>query len=365
MNFEFSEDQLQLRDEIRRFMASESPFTVNRSILEGNETHSQHVWNGMQALGIQSIMLPESCGGFGLGALELCIAAEEIGRQLSPVPALGTLYLVQQALLQLEESDLRNQLLAATGEGQIATLAANFDTLDTIDCQFDGHTLTGSVGVVHNATEASHFIVLAQQGNTPVLVHCPRDSSLTTKPLDLIDNSCSAGSLVLNNTPATVLSSGENVLSVVATTLDRAACLMSFEQLGAADSALEMASAFARERVAFGRVIGSYQGIKHKLVDGYTLNQLARVHCYYAAWALASEPKQLAKASASALISSSKALQYAAKENIQTHGGMGYTWEMDCHLFFKRSRHYAVALGAMQGWQKQLSQQLQRQLAQS
>jgi alkylation response protein AidB-like acyl-CoA dehydrogenase len=133
----------------------------------------------------------------------------------------------------------------------------------------------------------------------------------------------------------------------------RAAILVAFEQLGGADAALEMSVAYARERKAFGRTIGSYQGIKHKLADIYTVNQLARAHCYYGAWALTADSvstetaPELALAAASARVSASEAYSMAAQESIQVHGGMGYTWELDCHLHYRRARMLAVELGGV------------------
>ena len=145
----------------------------------------------------------------------------------------------------------------------------------------------------------------------------------------------------------------------------RAAILLAFEQLGGADAALEMAAHYARERKAFGRAIGSYQGIKHKLADMYTANQLARVHCYYGAWALDADARSgadgdsaLGIAAAAARVSATQAYSLAAQENLQTHGGMGYTWDSDCHLHYRRARHHALVLGSVHHWREQLSSHL-------
>lgn len=356
MNFEFSEDQLQFRQEIRRFMVNEAPLSKTRAILESSEHLDRTVWQSMQAMGIQNIMSPEQCGGFGLGAYELCISAEEIGRQLAPIPSLGCLYLAQQLLLQCEPSNIRDDALSKIGEGSIGCLVVNLDDHASTDIQLADNMLTGTNELVHNANEADLFICHAKdsQGNQYITLSY-RDTSMNTRALSLLDNSCSAGTVTLTQTPALILASGDDCNKILKRCLNHAAILMSFEQLGAADSALETATRYASERSAFGRIIGSYQGIKHKLVDAYTLNQLARVHCYYAAWAMASSPDDVSKAAATAIISSSKAMSFIAKENIQTHGGMGYTWEMDCHLYLKRSRHYAVALGPETHWQQQLS----------
>jgi alkylation response protein AidB-like acyl-CoA dehydrogenase len=141
---------------------------------------------------------------------------------------------------------------------------------------------------------------------------------------------------------------------------DRAAVLLAFEQCGGADRCLEMAKAYALERYAFGRPIASYQAIKHKLADIYVKNELARSNSYYGAWALNTGAAELPLAAAAARIAASEAFWFAAKENIQTHGGIGFTWEMDCHLFYKRSRQLALVAGAPRAWKERLVSHLER-----
>jgi alkylation response protein AidB-like acyl-CoA dehydrogenase len=136
--------------------------------------------------------------------------------------------------------------------------------------------------------------------------------------------------------------------------LDRAAILMAFEQLGGADVCLEMAKDYALNRYAFGRKIGSFQAIKHKLADMYVGNELARSNAYYGAWALSTNAAELPEAAAGARISATDAYHFASKENIQTHGGMGFTWELDCHLYYRRAKLLGLALGATRGWKDRL-----------
>jgi alkylation response protein AidB-like acyl-CoA dehydrogenase len=136
--------------------------------------------------------------------------------------------------------------------------------------------------------------------------------------------------------------------------LDRAAVLMAFEQLGGADVCLEMAKDYALNRYAFGRKIGSFQAIKHKLADMYVGNELARSNSYYGAWALSTNAAELPEAAASARIAATDAFHFASKENIQTHGGMGFTWELDCHLYYRRAKLLGLSLGASRGWKDRL-----------
>ncbi|HEY5009235.1 MAG TPA: acyl-CoA dehydrogenase family protein, partial [Caulobacteraceae bacterium] len=145
--------------------------------------------------------------------------------------------------------------------------------------------------------------------------------------------------------------------------MDRAAVLLAFEQLGGADRSLEMAKAYALERYAFGRQIGSYQAIKHKLADIYVKNELARSNAYYGAWALNAGAAELPVAASAARVAASEAFWFASKENIQTHGGMGFTWEVDAHLYYRRSRQLALVAGAPAVWKERLVSQLERRNA--
>ena len=139
---------------------------------------------------------------------------------------------------------------------------------------------------------------------------------------------------------------------------DRAAVLTAFEQVGGAERAMEMARDYALERYAFGRPIGSFQAIKHKLADMYVAVTLARSNCYYGAWALAGNAVELPEAAAAARVSATQASQLCVKENIQVHGGMGFTWEFDCHLYYRRAHLLALTLGGLTHWQDRLIDQL-------
>jgi alkylation response protein AidB-like acyl-CoA dehydrogenase len=154
--------------------------------------------------------------------------------------------------------------------------------------------------------------------------------------------------LTFENVPAEILpGDGWPALERV---LERAAVLTAFEQVGLAQACLDMAVAFAMERHAFGRPIGSFQAIKHKLADVYVATELARSNAYFGAWALGAEAADLPLAAASARVSATEAAWFAAKENIQTHGGIGFTWEMDCHLYYRRAKLLALTLGSAPWW---------------
>ncbi|MDH3644367.1 MAG: acyl-CoA dehydrogenase family protein, partial [Gammaproteobacteria bacterium] len=141
---------------------------------------------------------------------------------------------------------------------------------------------------------------------------------------------------------------------------DRAAVLFAFEQLGGAKSALDRAVGYAQERFAFGRPIGSFQALKHMMADMYVAMKLAESNCYYAAWALDTDSEDLPLAAATARVSATQAYQLCSRDNIQVHGGMGFTWEFDCHLYYRRSNYLALELGGLTDWENKLVDALPR-----
>ena len=181
--------------------------------------------------------------------------------------------------------------------------------------------------------------------------------------LQSIDPSRPQARIVFDNAAAVPLGTAGQSAAALRRVLDRAAVLVAFEQIGGADAALAMATDYAKLRHAFGRPIGSFQAIKHKLADMYTRNELARSNAYYAAWALDSSDADLPLAAAAARVAASEAYEYAAKENIQTHGGIGATWEADMHLHYRRSRLLMLMLDSPPQWRQRLVAQLERRVA--
>ena len=169
-----------------------------------------------------------------------------------------------------------------------------------------------------------------------------------------LDFSRGHAAIDFNNAKAELLGGEGAGWAAVESLLDRAAVLFAWEQVGLADAALNQARDYAMGRYAFGRSIASYQAIKHKLAGMYVKNTLARSNCYYGAWALDSDSSELALAAATARVGSIQASVHAAEENVQTHGGMGFTWEFDCHLYYRRSNYLTLALGGLTVWEDKL-----------
>ena len=205
---------------------------------------------------------------------------------------------------------------------------------------------------------ANFFVVSAKNGSNVglYLVDASSEGVAVTEQSTL-DPSRSHASVTFDNTPCTELKSDwSDVLNL----LDRAAVLFSFEQLGGAEACMDMAKEYAMGRYAFGRSIASFQAIKHKLADMFIAVELARSNCYYGAWALSTDAPELPTAAATARVSASQAYHECSKENIQTHGGMGFTWEFDCHLYYRRCRQLAANIGSQAVWKDKLISSLER-----
>jgi alkylation response protein AidB-like acyl-CoA dehydrogenase len=168
-----------------------------------------------------------------------------------------------------------------------------------------------------------------------------------------VDPTRNTATITFDQAPAEALGSGDG-WKQLETIHNRAAVLMAFEQLGGAEAALDMAIAYAKERFAFGRPIGSFQGLKHMMADMYVALKLAESNCFYAAWALSTNSDDLPLAAATARVSATQAFQLCSRDNIQVHGGMGFTWEFDCHLYYRRSNYLTLALGGLSVWEDKL-----------
>ena len=363
MNFEFSADQMQLKDIARKFLEKEESVKRARNVLEGEESFDEDLWSQIIEMGFTATAIPEEYGGLGLGYLELCVIAEELGRSLAPTPFSSSVYLATEAILNLGDDSVKQNFLPglASGEkiGAFAHSESNTSPTEAnIKCSFSGGTLSGTKIAVVDGDIANVLVVSANNGSSVGLYLIDTDSAeveITTQPT--LDPSRSHASLTFNNTAAIELKSDwSDVLSL----LDRAAVLFSFEQLGGAEACMDMAKDYAMGRYAFGRSIASFQAIKHKLADMFIAVELARSNCYYGAWALSTDAPELPTAAATCRVSASQAYHECSKENIQTHGGMGFTWEFDCHLYYRRCRQLAANIGSQAIWKDKLIGSLER-----
>ncbi len=371
MNFDFSDDQKLLKEQARKFLAEKCPSKAVRAVLEGEQGHDRALWQAIAEMGWLGTIIPETYGGLGLGYLELCVVAEELGRVLASVPFSSTVYLFAEALLAAGSEEQKSRLLPKIAEGALIGAFARAEgpgavTPKSIRTSFRSGKLSGTKTAVADGMDADFAVVLARTSDEPgeralglVLVDL-KAAGVTRRAQDSIDPSRKHAEIIFTDAPAEPLGKPGEGWSNASRVLDRAAIMTAFEQVGAADVCLAMAKDYALNRYAFGRPIASYQAIKHKLADMYVNNELARSNAYYGAWALSTEAPELPLAAAAARVSATQAFDYAAKENIQTHGGVGFTWEFDCHLYYKRSRELALSLGPQRLWKDKLVSALER-----
>jgi alkylation response protein AidB-like acyl-CoA dehydrogenase len=369
MNFDFSDDLKLLKDEARKFLDDKaSPATVRR-ILEGPDGYDRALWAEMAAMGWTGSSIPEAHGGAGLGALGLCVLAEEIGRSLAPVPFASTLYFAAEALMAGGSDAQQAAWLPRIARGEaIGTFALaegpGKATPKRIRTTFRNGVLNGEKLPVPDGMAADLAVVVAQTERGVGLVLADLSHpGVTRAHIDTLDESRKQARLAFKDVPAELLGAPGDGERLLATVEQRAAILLAFEQVGGAQRCLEMARDYALERYAFGRPIGSFQAIKHKLADVYVATELARSNAYYGAWALSKNAPQLAVAAATARVSANEAFWLASKENIQVHGGMGYTWAFDCHLYYRRAKSLAVANGSTRLWKERLVAELESQNA--
>jgi alkylation response protein AidB-like acyl-CoA dehydrogenase len=367
MNFDFSDAQKMLKTQARDFLKNACPTTVPRRILDGNEPYAAELWKGIVDLEFTGISIPEQYGGIGYGYLELCCVAEELGRAVAPVPFSSSVYLATEAILAAGSEEQKKKYLPQLAAGKlIGTFAlaegAKVPTAKNQETKLEGGKVTGEKLPVPDGDVANFAIVVASSSRGPSLAIVDLGGpGVKREAVATIDPTRSHARVRFNGAPAELLGAEGKGWELKEQVFDRAAILYAMEQLGGSDACLAMAVDYAKGRFAFGRPIGSFQAIKHKLADMYIKNELARANCYYGAWALSSGAKELPIAAAGARISATQAYHFASKENIQTHGGIGFTWEHDCHLFYRRSKLLSLVLGSLHSWKDRLITHLEKQ----
>jgi alkylation response protein AidB-like acyl-CoA dehydrogenase len=369
MNLDFSDEQKELQAQVRRFLTEKCPPAAVRAVLEGPEPYDRALYAGLAELGVLGVAIPEAYGGMGLSHLELCLVAEELGRAIAPTPVSSSIYLAAEFLLEAgseaQKSEWLPKLVSGEGVGTFALVEGQGRmSADKIHATVKDGRLTGVKTLVADGDSADVAIVAARSGSgrgekaISLFVVDLNGAGVTRETLATLDPSRNYAKLTFEGAAAEPLGQEGDGWRVATQVQDRAAVLMAFEQVGGADRALEMARDYALDRMAFGRPIGSFQAVKHMLADMYVAATLARSNCYYGAWALASGASELPVAAATARVSATQAFQHCAKNNIQVHGGMGFTWAFDCHLYYRRSNALALALGSLSTWEDLLIERL-------
>jgi alkylation response protein AidB-like acyl-CoA dehydrogenase len=374
MNFDFSDEQKQLRDQARKFLSEKCPSRAVRAVLDGKAPYDRDLWKALAEMGFLGVAIPEAYGGAGAGHLELCVIAEEMGRALAPVPFSSTVYLAAETILLAGSEAQKQKWLPKIASGEAIGTLALFEgkgnpSPHAIKLTASGGNLNGLKKPVGDGVIADFAIVAARTASSgrdtdiSLFLIDMKAEGVEAKALNNVDPTRGQAEITFRNCKAEPLGAAGEGWSVVLRVLDRAAVLLAFEQVGGADRALEMGRDYALDRIAFGRQIGSFQAIKHMLADMYVSATLARSNCYYGAWALSTNASELPEAAAAARISATQAFQHCAKNNIQVHGGMGFTWEFDCHLYYRRANATALSLGSMSYWEDTLIDRMRKRNA--
>ncbi|MGY3620516.1 acyl-CoA dehydrogenase family protein [Bradyrhizobium sp. USDA 10063] len=374
MNFDFSDEQKQMRDEARKFLSEQCPPKAVRTVLDGKAVYDKNLWKGLAEMGFLGVAIPEQFGGAGAGHLELCVIAEEMGRALAPVPFSSTVYLAAEALMLAGSDAQKQKWLPKIASGEAIGTLALFEgkgnpSPKAIKLTASSGALNGTKKPVPDGAIADFAVVAARTGSTgrdadiSLFLVDLKAGGVEVKELTNIDPTRGQAEITFSNAKAEPLGAAGEGWGIISQVLDRAAVLLAFEQVGGADRALEMGRDYALDRIAFGRPIGSFQAVKHILADMYVSATLARSNCYYGAWALSTNAAELPEAAAAARISATQAFQHCAKNNIQVHGGMGFTWEFDCHMYYRRANATALGLGSLSYWEDALIDRMRKKHA--
>jgi len=356
MNFGFSEEQEELRRMVRRFLEEKSPETEVRRLMATTEGYDEAVWSQMaDQLGLQSMIIPEEFGGAGFGYVELLVVLEEMGAALLCAPYFATVALATNALLTSGDDGSKKQWLPGIASGEtIATLAITEDAgrwdLDGVTTTATGSgssfTLDGHKSFVLDGHTAGLILVAARTAAGLSLFAVEGDAAgLTRTPLATMDQTRKQARLEFSATPATLIGQDGGAAEGLERTLQLAAIALSAEQVGGAQRVLDSSVDYAKNRIQFGRPIGSFQAIKHKCADMLLEVESAKSAAYYGAWAASVDDEDLPIAASLAKSYCSEAYFHCAAENIQIHGGIGFTWEHPAHLYFKRAKSSELLLG--------------------
>ena len=360
MNFDFSDDQKMLKETAHGFLAEHAPLELCRTVLESDETFSAELWRKSAQLGWQGTAIPEAYGGAGFGHLELAVIAEEIGYALAPIPFSSSAYLAAEAVLTAGTEEQKKKYLPKLASGESIGVFAMSEKpgdngVTAASTKFNGGNLSGEKFPVPDGEAADIAVVVVDAGNEIGLAIVDTTASGVTRArLSSFDPSRSMSKFVFDGAPAELLGDQAVGRKCVERLLDRAAVLTAFEQVGTASRAFEITKEYTLERYAFGRQIASFQAIKHKLADRWCDIEIARSNSYYGAWALEHDNDELGIAACLSRIAASEALDEMGVDMIQLHGGVGFTWEFDCHMFYRRSKWLSAFLGSTSSWKSKL-----------
>ncbi|PRZ43328.1 alkylation response protein AidB-like acyl-CoA dehydrogenase [Antricoccus suffuscus] len=355
--FEFTEEQRDMRALVRTFCADAWPETEVRRLMDTPEGFDREVWRRLGGdLGILGLAVPEEYGGEGRGIVDLAIIAEECGRVVACSPFLSTVALSATALLHSADEGPRKALLTEIITGQKVVALAATDASGqwqpangsvTAAQVSDGWTLTGAQSHVIDGAAADALLVLAQTPSGPTLFLVdPSAPGVTREPQTTLDQTRRMAVVTLRDAPGTVVGAVGGGDEAVAKARDVGAVVLAAEAVGGSQRLLDISVEYAKTRLQFGRPIGGFQGVKHRCADMLVAVEDARSTAYHAAWALDDDSVDDARVAVDlATVVTADAYRRVAKDTVQVHGGIGFTWEHPTHLYYKRAASDAALLG--------------------
>jgi alkylation response protein AidB-like acyl-CoA dehydrogenase len=365
MNFGFTEDQELLRDTARKFLDSECPTTFVRKMMADESAHATELWKKIAQLGWLGIIVPEEFGGSGGNFIDLIVILEEMGKSLVPGPFFASALLGSTAILTGGSAAQKAALLPKVANGDLilslalAEKSGRYDAAGvTLTAARKGNdfVLSGEKFFVPDAHVADHLVVAARtaQGSNPedgitlflVEAKAPGVSITQLKTVDMTRRQCHVALQDVGVPGTQVIGEVGKGWPILQRVLDMAMAGLCAEMVGTSQKALDMAVAYAKERVQFGKPIGSFQAVKHKCVDMMVQVENARSLTYYAAWAVDENVPEAHQAVPMAKAYCSDMGKTVTSEAIQVHGGIGFTWEHDMHLFYRRALASEAAFGS-------------------
>ncbi|MDQ3505052.1 MAG: acyl-CoA/acyl-ACP dehydrogenase [Actinomycetota bacterium] len=348
-------DQESLHTAVRDLLTDHAPWASVLERTESDAPYDMGLWGRLGNLGATGLLIPEALGGSGGDVRDLAVVCEQLGAFVAPVPFIGSAVLATAALVAVQSEPVAAELLGNLASGELTAALAVPATavpgaqLSTTVLANDGK-LNGTVTPVLDLVNAELIVVLALDQGEPALYAVQADeySAPAVQPITALDLTRQLASLQLGETPARLIVRGEAALAAVATALVTGAAMLAAEQVGVAQWSLDTTVAYLKDRHQFGRPIGSFQALKHRMAQVWRRVGLARAAALAAADALAgaSDPDEIATMVAVAASYCSETAVFAAEEMIQLHGGIGMTWEHPAHLYLGRAKADELILGA-------------------
>jgi alkylation response protein AidB-like acyl-CoA dehydrogenase len=353
----YGEAEEELRAAVRDLFQERAGWSAVLARTETSEPYDSGLWRVLAAdVGCAGLLIPESHGGAGAGYREAAVVAEEAGRAVAPVPYLGSAVVATAAALSAGDAELLSGLAAATVTAALAvpfaTKPGHASAVATVRVappqagEAAGQArLTGVVAGVADVLPASVLLVPADGVPSGLYAVDAGAPGLTMTPVVSLDQTRPLADLTLDSVPARPLASGPDADRAVAAALAAGAAMLAAEQLGVAERCLEMTVAYLKERYQFARPVGSFQALKHRAADLWVAISQARAAARYAAACLADDDADAPVAVALAKAACGDAATLAARECVQLHGGIGFTWEHPAHLYLKRATSSSIAFG--------------------